>query len=302
MMMNVFTYLFVALMSLSLIEGCQRGVSLSSSTSKTADTVVDGVAYPKTWNEYERSFNVATMQDYEVLSMLFESDSFVDSTREIVWRPDTEERTKFNVSGDGNVYTAVDTILYWDNYALLIMKTKEVSIDRGVRTGYESCCACCVNYSAALFEKTNIGWKLNVFQKNFFDGGENGEDSSTFRIADFYKDSSGYTKKCLIYRDQWIRGGHMGYWSGTERYFAIATGREWYRISDRISPLLTVTYGVEDATGYVDHYIRTCDARFIKKSGFHDIMVHVTTSRISGNTKSTELYQYDEESERYIKK
>lgn len=281
---------------LLLLGACERKEMSAGVQKRARDTVVYGVAQPKAWNDSARAFYVPSLRDRDVLSVLFESDSFVDSTREIVWRPDTEERTKFNVSDDGNVYTSLDTILYWANRALVITKTRGVWFERGERRGYTNCCACGVNYSAALFTKDGSRWQLNIFQKIFFDGGENGDDSSTFRIDAYGITEYGHRRKCLVYRKPWIHEGHGGYWVGIERIFSIEEGPERYHLSDRISPLLTYEYGVQDATGYVEEYVRVSDARFVKKAGYFDIVIDSKT------TKTAELYVYDENAERYVRK
>jgi hypothetical protein len=177
---------------------------------------------------YYKESVFSALNERKLLSKLYDSNKFVDSSGEVLWRPNFHERLQLLVSDDGFCHTQVDTILYFRNHdqencAVVIFANYHYFLDdfdhevlkrggshfEGVRLGI------------ALFAETEEKeWCLIDFKKYFTNLGYFGElhsgreDTAEFSLKKLRKDWM-----CLSLK-QGI-GGNTGVFWGYETFFSL---------------------------------------------------------------------------------
>lgn len=179
---------------------------------------------------------VSDLNERRLLSKLYDSDQFVDSSGEVLWMPNFQERVQLPASDDGFCHTLVDTIMYFRNYdqercAVVIFANYHYSFDDFdhkflQRSGshFEG-----VALGTALFAKTEENeWHLIDFKKyltylGYFGELHSGrEDAASFSLKKLRKDWT-----CLSLK-QGI-GGNTGVFWGYETFFSL----DYYPVCDR---------------------------------------------------------------------
>ncbi|MBL7828367.1 MAG: hypothetical protein JNJ57_17175, partial [Saprospiraceae bacterium] len=159
------------------------------------------------WNLLAQTANpeLFNLNDHEdLLIRLFDSDSLNDM-KEVIWEPlSFSDLVTANISDDGLVHSAFDTILYFTsmstNRAVAVFQTYHY-----VNGEINACPTCGAQVSAAVFEDAGDGrWQIIKFQKHFTTSGTFGMNSEV-GLTQFGDESW-----CLRLEMHWIGQGIYG--------------------------------------------------------------------------------------------
>jgi hypothetical protein len=237
------------------------------------------------------------LNDRETLLIRFFDADSISETGEVLWEPLTfSDLASSNVSSDGLVHTALDTIMYFNcnglNKALVLFETLPYENGQVV-----DCHACGAQVSAAILDETGQNsWQVVKFVKHFTTQGSYGLNGESDLVQ------FGDNQWCLRLQMSWEGQGIYGEYV---TFYNVDDFQKMFNFTLHEDNIGAFDEGSERAYAYdkTIHFIRTVET----ESGWWDFdMVMQGTQKVDDVDRAVPAnevvrYQFDWETSTYLK-